>query len=221
MTLSVFPNLDGLELNITKRPEFKTAVFEALSGHESRFKLRRYPKYTFKLNVEFLIEDRDEAQLTELMAFMLNRGGMYEAFLFTDPNDSVVFNEPFGIGDGITQDFQLVRSYGGFTEPVHNLNGADLYQTPERYQSEVLPMGLGDYGAICINDVVIYDGWTASATNLISFATAPAPGAVLTWYGSYYYRVRFLADGYDFAQFLTDLHECKDIEFIGSIRNVV
>lgn len=222
MTLAVFPTLDGLELGSNKRADFKTTVFEALSGQESRVKLRRYPKYTFKLSMEFLVENRDEAQLTELMAFMLNRGGMHEAFLYTDPTDFAAFNEPFGIGDGVTTDFPLVRNYGGFTEPVHTVSGQP-YVFPLRYDPEALPSDFPGIACVYVDGLLQVGGvdFTVLAPAVISFTAAPAVGAVLTWFGNYYYRVRFLADGYDFTQLMTDLHECKDIEFVGSVRNVV
>lgn len=205
MALSVFPTLDGLEWNTTKRPEFKTGLFESLSGHESRVKFRQYPKYTFKLSFEFLIEDRDEAQLSELMGFMLQQGGMYQAFLYSDPNDNAVTDQLIGTGNGTLTTFQLLRSYGGFTEPVNNVN--DTVAAPGIYIDGALKT-LGAH-------------YSLSSTGLVTFGTAPGTGAVITWTGSYYYRVRFTEEGYEFTQLMRDLHECQDVEFIGSVRNVV
>lgn len=210
MTLAVFPQLEGLEWNTVKRPDFKTGVFESLSGRESRIKHRQYPKYTFRVSVEFLIENREEAQLKELMGFMLQRGGMYEAFLYKDPNDNHVDNQLIGAGNGATTSFQLVRDYGGFTEPVENINAvasADDGHTPYIYVN-------GDRKTLTTD-------YTVSESGLITFVSAPANGAQVTATIDYYYRVRFLADGYDFTQFMADLHECLDIEFIGSVRSIV
>lgn len=205
MALSVFPTLDGIEWNTTKRPEFKTGLFESLSGHESRVKFRQYPKYTFKLSFEFLIENRDEAQLSELMGFMLQQCGMYQAFLYTDPNDNAVTDQVIGTGNNTLTSFQLLRSYSGFTEPVNNVN--DTVAAPSIYSGGDLK-NLGTH-------------YTLSSTGLVTFVTAPPSGAVITWTGSYYYRVRFTAEGYDFTHLMKDLHNCADVEFIGSVRNVV
>ena len=208
MDLPVFPNLDGLELNTIKRADFKTAVFEALSGHESRFMLRQYPKYTFKVSFEFLIEDRDEAQLTELLGFMLKQGGMYSAFLYSDPSDNAVIDQQIGVGDGVKTAFQLVRNYGGFVEPTENIN-----LTPTAENAPAF--------AIAKNELTQISGYNLSASGLVTFADAPASGTLISWTGNYYYRVRFVADGYDFSQLMSDWHECKDIEFVGSTRNIV
>lgn len=202
MSDAVFPTLDGIEMNTIKRPEFRTQVFEALSGNESRYKMRKYPKYTFKISFEFLIEDKDEAQLKALMGFMLQRAGMYDSFLYEDPDDHSVTRQSLGVGNGVATDFQIVRNYGGYLEPLHIVKSVDALEVD---------------GVLMVNPA----DWTRTVAGLITFTNPPANGAAITWTGFYYYRVRFLADGYDFAKFLKDLHECKDIEFIGSVRNAV
>ena len=64
--LEVFPVLDGLAYNSSKRPEFKSSVFEALSGKESRVSFRQYPKYSFALSFEFLDDnDGDDARAAQ------------------------------------------------------------------------------------------------------------------------------------------------------------
>jgi uncharacterized protein (TIGR02217 family) len=202
MTIEIFPALDGIEIGISKRPEFKTGVFEAVSGYESRIKFRAYPKYTFKLSLEFLIKNQDEDQLSLLMGFMANRAGMFDSFLFFDTSDGTVVNQPIGIGTGAATQFQLVRTYGGFTEPVWALT---------EYNSATLTVNY-------INKVFNVDYTINTTTGIVTFATAPPPGHLVTWSGSYYYQCRFLADGYDFTQLLNDLYDCREIEFVGSTR---
>lgn len=211
MTLAVFPSLDGLEWNITKRADFKTSVFEALSGKESRVKLRQTPKTTFKLSYEFLIENQDEQQLTELLGFMLNRGGSYEAFLYNDPTDNSVKEYQFAIGDGLTWQFPLTRSLGTYVELVQNINTV----TAIYLNGTALTAGTFEFPSIVGGDYII------GATGQVTFAVPPPANAVLTWTGSYYYRCRFLQDGYDFTQLMKDLHDCKDIDFIGAVSNKV
>lgn len=225
MTLPIFPELDGIAVGTTKHPEFKTGVFEALSGLESRVKFRRYPKYTFGLNLEFLIENREEQQLTELMGFMLGRAGMYAPFLFKDATDYRVTDQVFGVGDGVSTEYQLIRTYGGFDEPVQNIN--EIY-TPYRgllidnTQPENTP---GPYLYSYIDGELVVGvkntDYTLSDTGLVTFFGPVADGQTLYWQGDYYYRVRFVEDGYDFAQLMTSLYECQDIQLIGSVRNAV
>jgi len=46
----------------------------------------------------------------------------------------------------------------------------------------------------------------------VQFSTPPANGALLTWSGSYYMRVRFADDKMDFERFLHQLWSAGKIE---------
>lgn len=205
MNLIPFPEFDTIEWNTTKRPEFKTNIFEPIQGKEVRHAARTYPKYIFKLSLTSLIIEADEDQLADLLGFMLNKMGMLYSFLYTDPNDNRVIKQKIDDGDGVTRDFQLVREYGGkygkFKEPVQNINIVEaIYDNDE---------------IVDVNDYSISD------TGIITLNTALEIGHTLTWTGSYYYRVRFTKDGFDCEQLMYHLHQCKDIEFIGSVVNLV
>lgn len=202
MSLAVFPSLDGLEWNINRRSDFKTSIFEALSGKESRVKLRQTPKTTFKLSYEFLIEDNTEQQMTQLLSFMYNRCGSYGAFLYEDVNDCSVSNHYCGLsaGSGASNPFQLTRTQGELTEAVENLNGEPMIYVNGNLQ-----------------DTSVY---SLTDTGLITF-TNPTKDQAISWTGRYYYRCRFVQDGYDFTQLMKDLHECREIEFIGALSNKI
>jgi hypothetical protein len=45
------------------------------------------------------------------------------------------------------------------------------------------------------------------------FTVAPLPGAVVSWTGSFYYRVRFKQDEAEFNEFMSNLWELKTLEF--------
>lgn len=203
MTLLVFPDLPGIDIAQSKRPEIKSQVFvNPLSGRESRLRFQVYPKYTFKLSVNALIDDLDYDDLQALMGFMIKIGGQAAAFLYRDPTDCHVDRQHLGTGDGSRTDYPLQRNFGGFTEPVNSpdLRGVDIY--------------VDDVLDDSANHAVLDGG-------IIRFDTPPADGAAVSWTGDYYYRVRLLADGYDFVRVASDLYECMDIEFIGSVRNMV
>lgn len=200
MTLPVFPDLEGTSIEGSKKPEYKGHVFEAVSGREKRWTLRKYPKTTFTVNVEALVQRGDETELSGLMGFMLDLEGTTGEFLFDDVRDNNLTADWSATGDGSTVAFQLCRSLGGFVEPVENLNG-----DPQLY----------------LDDVLVEDGYSVGATGIVTFDVAPADGAVLTWVGQYYYRCRFLQDGYSFDQLLSDLHQCNEVDFVGSVRNLL
>ena len=93
----------------------------------------------------------------------------------------------------IERQFQLVRAFGGYVEPVYDTNGA-----PSIYVNGVLKTVTTDY--------------TISAIGLITFVTAPGAALPITWTGSYYRRVTFMQDTAEFNQFLYKLWELKTIE---------
>jgi uncharacterized protein (TIGR02217 family) len=163
-----------------------------------------YPLYTFKLSYEVLRDDVANNELKTLAGFFLARQGQYDSFLFTDPSDHAVTAQSFGTGDGTTTAFQLVRAYGGFSEPVQNVNGA-----PSIYVNGTLK--------------TVTTHYTLSSTGLVTFTAGniPTSGQALTWTGSYYFRVRFTADMAEFSQFLQNLWELKQLEFVGATGNKV
>lgn len=56
--------------------------------------------------------------------------------------------------------------------------------------------------------------FTVSSTGLVTFSTAPAAGAALTWNGVYFWRVRFDQDAADFTNFLYQLWELKQLTLV-------
>ena len=196
---NVFPTLPGIQWGVQKSPQFNTATHRAVSGYEVRAARMQYPLWTFTLSYEFL-RDGAYAELKTLMGFFLKQMGSFSAFCYSDPSDNAVVNQPFATGDGVTTAFPLTRTYGGFVEPVQNLNG-----TPEIYVG-------GTLQAPTAFSIV---------NGQVSFATPPAAGAVLAWTGAFFYRVRFVNDHADFNQFMFELYELKQISFIGSPLNKV
>lgn len=198
MSNAVFPVLAGLKWDVGLSPQFSTRVQRSVSGMELRANFMAYPLWTFKLAYEVLRDDVANNELKQLVGFFLARRGMFDSFLYSNPSDHSATAEPFGTGAGVATQFQLTRSYGGFTEPVQNVNGA-----PSIYVAGVLKTVTTDY--------------TISSTGLVAFTVAPT--GALTWTGSYYYRVRFLQDAADFNQFLQDLWDLKKMEFVGAVGN--
>lgn len=204
MSNAVFPTLAGLTWNVVRQPEFHTKTQKAVSGREIRLAFMAYPMYTFKMTYEVLRQTGANEELENLCGFFLQRQGSFDSFLYSDPTDNSVTAQGFGTGDGATKSFQLVRPFGtvatAFYEPVQNLNG-----TPTIYS----------------NGTVVSGANYTISNGLVTFTTAPANGAVLTWTGSFYYRVRFNMDSAEFNQFMKDLWELKKCELYGSPMNKV
>lgn len=206
MSQAVFPTLPGLQWSIGRAPGFNNKVQRAVSGKELRAAFMQYPLWTFRLSYEFLCAGNAGTELDTLAGFFLARRGSFDSFLFTDNADCSVTDMSFGAGNGSQTQFQLTRAYGAggftFTEPVQNVNTltnvkvAGVTKTPTT-----------DY--------------TVSSTGMVTFTSAPANGAALTFTGTYYFRVRFLQDVADFEQFLKDLWQLKKLEFVGAPGNKV
>jgi uncharacterized protein (TIGR02217 family) len=191
MSNAIFPTLPGLAWSVSKAPEFSTIVTTAANGTETRIALWSTPRWRFKLGYEML---RDNAlnELKTLAGFFLQRQGQFDSFLYLDPDDNAVTNGFLGTGDGTTTSFQCVRNFGGFAEPITNLSGNPT---------------------VFVNGVSATN-WTVSSSGLITFATAPATGAVLTVSFAFYFRVRFATDNADFEKFMWQLWEMKSCELV-------
>lgn len=185
----------------SKTPTFDTIIQKPVSGRgEIRASLQPYPiwEFDFPLNYARGAEQMPSSVYAYLLGFFIQMGGEFSDFLYLDPNDNTVENALLGIGDGATTNFQLVR-------PIGNL-GSDIVQNP--MQSATSP-----YEAL----VIMVNGTPTSAytlgpNGLIEFTSAPASGAVLTWTGSYWYRVRFDSDGLTFKETMDQIWECQSIK---------
>ncbi len=96
-----------------------------MSGREVRVALMSYPLYEFEAVYSGLASSATAAfaglgasSLQSLMGFFLQLQGQFGTFLYTDPDDNAVTGQAFATGDGATTSFAMMRSLGGFLEPV-------------------------------------------------------------------------------------------------------
>ncbi|WP_428421972.1 DUF2460 domain-containing protein [Methylibium sp.] len=193
MSQAVFPTFIGLKWGGVRAPLWRTTLRSTPSGREFSTRNMVTPRYLYKLSYEVLREKDGFNELLSLESFFNLRNGAFDSFLYPDPDDNAVTAHSFGTGTGSATAFQLVRSRGGFVQPVY-----DLVAAPQIY----------------VNGTLQVSGYTVSASGLVTFSSAPANGAALTWTGSYYWRVRFKQDSTEFSQFLFNLWEAKTVELI-------
>lgn len=204
--VGVFPSLPGLAWSVTKTPTFQTRIQRAVSGRELRALDYPYPLWQFTLVFD-LLRDNPAAgydELRTLMGFFMLCQGAFGTFLFRDPSDDQVTGQQIGVGNASATVFQLQRAMGatlpggGFLEPILAPN---------------------------LVSTVYLDGITQSPasysvdpnTGLVTFATAPGSGLVITVDYSYYFRCRFVDDSYAFENFMFRLWQLKKLTFI-SVR---
>lgn len=194
MSNNVFPgtlaNMPGLGWTVTKVPTFQTKIQTSSSNIELRASFTPYPVWKWTLVYNFLRQGSPTTEFDTLAGFFLQRQGAFDSFLYDDPSDDSVTDQSLGVGDGSTTQFQLVRTFGGFSEPVYNVN--------------------------TLTNVKVAGSVTAvtQSHGLITFGSAPANGAALTWTGTYRWRVRFADDSASFEEFAYLFWQAKSISLM-------
>src|SRR5579872_5568731 len=121
MSIPVFPTLPGIEYPVKRSPLASTLRQKAISGRETFQPRWNSPLYRYEVSFALLRAAQAFAEWQCLQGFwnevMFAPGGVFQ---FNDPNDNAIADQPIGTGDGSTTAFQLVRTLGGFTEPVLN-----------------------------------------------------------------------------------------------------
>jgi hypothetical protein len=195
MSDEYFPTLPGLAWDVEMAPEFRTVVQRSVNNHELRASFACMPVWHFKLTYDCLREDTLYSEMQTLCGFFLARYGKWDSFRYVRAEDANVSNHVFAVGDGACTVFRLTRPMGN--EAVGNANITSLL--------------VGNSSA----------GYTLAANGLVTFNSAPAANASISWSGSQFYRCRFKDDTTEFTQFMRQLWEAKTVEFIGSLGDLI
>lgn len=202
MSTAVLPSLAGLGFDVVRTPQWDTVVQQALNGMETRIARQTYPRWKWELTYNVLRSNVSYGELQQLAGFFNERQGKYDTFLYQDADDNSVTGQSLGTGDGSTTSFQLIRSFGGFIEPMLAPNGV----------SAVYLGGVVQSGGVTISY------WGSTSPGMITFASAPASGAAITADFSYYFPVRMDTDNVSFNLFLSQYYKTKKFSFI-SVKN--
>lgn len=174
-------------------PSFQTRLKVLQNGRERRNVDWSQEKNRYTLPFQNLGE-RDYAGIRQM--FQVCRG-MAHDFLYRDPLDSDATDEAFGIGDGVTQEFQLSK-LSAIQGVIYQREIHALY-IPGSYDSVTNTVPAVDA------PITVYVNGTPTAVTLdrdrglVLFAAAPAVDAVLTWSGEFSIWVRFDADWLPFS----------------------
>ncbi|HFA8901930.1 TPA: DUF2460 domain-containing protein [Neisseria gonorrhoeae] len=191
---AVFPEFPGLKWGRKKTAVWSTGTQKSASGREFRTAYYTYPQWRFSLSFEVLRTKASVNELEKLAGFFNARKGSFESFLYEDPADNAVTDQPVGNTVQGVACYQLVRSMGGFIEPVSAVK--------ERPAVKVGGTALA-YGR----------DYTVTDKGVLVFNTPQPPGRPITWTGGFYFRVRFTSDTVDFENVLGSLWAAKKIEF--------
>lgn len=193
MSNAVFPQLPGLDLALSKSPQWDTSIKTAVSGREVRASYWSYPTIRYELSYQVLRTYTALSELEQIQGFFNARRGSFESFLYSDAQDKTVTDQVFGIVQAGVMSYQLVRNQGGHIAPVGAVDGAPVLKA---------------------NGVVISAAnYTINDDALVTFTSLPSVSASLTWSGDYFARVRFVQDMMEFDRFTHMLWGAKKVQF--------
>lgn len=205
--LPVFPLLPGQSITVSKAPKWSTKVKRAASGRERRTALWPYPLWQFELSHDVVRHRPTNDELAALWAFHNTVQGQYLPWLFLDPTDCQNYDPLgaasqtpgfLGTGDGATTTFQVQRY----------LAAASQAGTAGVLEPVYAPFGM----QVFVNGTAT-TAYSIGPNGKLTFAAAPAAGAVLTWTGYFYFGCRFLQDDLTFEQLASQLWSGKAIKF--------
>lgn len=190
----VFPSFPGMTFPIRRSPIWSTLQQQSIGGQTPRFAQWSSPRYAYEIPFEVLRRFGAYAEIDQMLGFFNTAYGSANTFAFTDPTDNAVIDQNFGTGTGSLTTFQLVRSFGGFTEPVYLPTG-----TPTIKVAGVTKATPADYAI--------------GLTGVVTFTAAPANGAALTWTGSFNWLCQFDEDQLETIQFLSNRWSIDALRF--------
>lgn len=168
-------------------PEFSTSVSVTASGHERRNSLWSDARIHFDVGPGI----RSENELAEIIAFFRARRGSAKGFRICDPFDHssngmtgtpTMSDQLVGRGDGLTTDFQLIKSYGTGDDPQ--------IRPITRPRDHTVVVSLAGAPAT---------GWTLAKGGKLRFSVAPAEGEEIRAGFLFDVPVRFAEDRVDIS----------------------
>lgn len=182
---------EDIERGARGGPEFNTSVQILASGHESRN--QNWARALYQWDIGYGIQDREG--YIRILSFFLARRGRARGFRFKDWTDYEVDNELFGVGDGVSNEYQLSKTY----TDIQNAYTRDIVKPINgtiRIFNNGVEVPTTDYTIDYITGIVTFLERDADAMAMPPDpgATLPALNDLLSWTGEYDIPVRFNTD---------------------------
>lgn len=209
----LFPELPGLEWDLTKTPMFNTKIMQSVNGRELRASYQAVPKYQISMSFAFLRESKGRKELQQLEGFFLERRGSFDSFLFKMPEDNE-FQCTF-IGDGVQTSFQLYKQINTTQIPLQHTQ-AEQSEDPLMWDEVASKPMWSDP-----DDQMWLLQFGITNNGLLQMPIPLAAGESITITGTYYYRCRFADDEQQYTHFMSKLWKAGKVEMVGSLGNKV
>ncbi|WP_179998022.1 DUF2460 domain-containing protein [Acinetobacter sp. YH12239] len=213
----LFPELPGLEWELSKTPIFNTKIMTSVNGRELRASYQAVPKYEISMSFAFLRENNGRNELQQLESFFLERRGAFDSFLFKMPDD-YEFNCTFQ-GDGTTTSYQLYKQMHTSVIPLAHTKAETIFDVDPTFWNENDNQQFWSDN----DDDLFWDDTTAiiSKDGKITLSKPIDGGIKFAVDGTYYYRCRFADDEQQFTNFMHKLWNAKRVDLVGSLGNKV
>lgn len=201
MAPPVLPMFKGFSYPAKRAPLWRTLHQESVAGFDNPIVLWSFPRWKYELPITALnsgaaaYQNLVAIEWQELAAFFNILSGSAGVFQYNDADDNTATAQLFGVGDGVTTQFPLTRTMTG--------TGSTTFNEP------VFAPMITD---VKINGVAT-GAYTLGTQGLVTFTSAPAGGANLTWDGTFNWLCRFDEDSLDFSKFMNALWELRALKF--------
>lgn len=209
----LFPELPGLEWDLTKTPMFNTKIMQSVNGRELRASYQAVPKYQISMSFAFLRESKGRKELQQLEGFFLERRGSFDSFLFKMPEDNE-FQCTF-VGDGVQTSFQLYKQINITQIPLQHTQ-VEQSEDPLMWDEVASKPMWSDP-----DDQMWLLQFGITNNGLLQMPIPLAAGESITITGNYYYRCRFADDEQQYTNFMSKLWKAGKVEMVGSLGNKV
>lgn len=213
----LFPDLPGLEWDLSKKPIFNTKIMESVNGRELRASYQAVPKYEISLSFGFLRESKGRNELQKLESFFIERRGAFDSFLFKMPEDNE-YSCSY-IGDGTSTSFQLYKNIHTLQIPLAHTQAETAFEVDPVFWNEDDQMPFWSDN----DDDLFWDDTTAQVTKsgMVTLSKPLEQGIKFEVKGTYYYRCRFADDEQQYTNFMSKLWKANKVDMIGSLGNKV
>lgn len=176
-------------------PEYATDIVISQSGHEQRN--INWAQARARYNVAHGVKTK--AQLDALIAFFRARKGRAYGFRFKDWTDFSATGAAIGTGNGVQTQFQLVKMYASGAANESRRIGKPVEGTVRVYKNGVLQAS-----GVSVD----------MATGVVSFASAPGNGQIITADFEFDVPVRFDTDRLSATLEAYGVHAWQDIALV-------